>query len=77
MSEGNYTMATVSQFTNRFPLPKNLTRFVTYVTSVAAFTTVGVGPSVSTTIYINGGKLESFPKYLRRYAGSFRGSTVV
>ncbi|XP_028393077.1 uncharacterized protein LOC114517517 [Dendronephthya gigantea] len=52
-SKINYTAASVSPFTNTFLLPKNLTRFVTYVTSVAAFTTVGEGASVSTAIYIN------------------------
>ncbi len=58
MSSVNYTVVNVSYARNFFLLPRNLTRFVQYKAYVAAFTTVGEGPSVWRTFYVNDGKSE-------------------
>ena len=49
-------MASVSHTNNTFWLPKNLTRFNSYMANVVAFTSVGEGPKVWIKFYVNDGK---------------------
>lgn len=52
----NYTTVNVSYANSSFRFPGNLRRFVDYKAYLAAFTTVGTGPSVVKTFYVNDGE---------------------